>query len=97
NGRLDLDQAEAVALMIGARTDRAVALAARALAGGLSERVRTLRDQVVEVIAGLEVVLDFPDERISHDLDAARAGIARLGVGVERWRASARHGRIVHD
>ncbi len=97
NGRLDLAQAEAVALMIGARTDRAVALAARALAGGLSERVRTLRDQIVEVIAGLEVVLDFPDERISHDLEAARAAIARLATDVERWRASARHGRIVHD
>ncbi|PYN50435.1 MAG: tRNA uridine-5-carboxymethylaminomethyl(34) synthesis GTPase MnmE [Candidatus Rokuibacteriota bacterium] len=97
NGRLDLAQAEAVALMIGARTDRAVALAARALAGGLSERVRTLRDQIVEVIAGLEVVLDFPDERISHDLEAARAAIARLAADVERWRASARHGRIVHD
>jgi len=97
NGCLDLAQAEAVALMIGARTDRAVALAARALAGGLSERVRTLRDQIVEVIAGLEVVLDFPDERISHDLEAARAAIARLATDVERWRASARHGRIVHD
>ena len=97
NGRLDLAQAEAVALMIGARTDRAVALAARALAGGLSERARTWRDQIVEVIAGLEVVLDFPDERISHDLEAARAAIARLGADVERWRASARHGRVVHD
>jgi len=97
NGRLDLAQAEAVALMIGARTDRAVALAARALAGDLSERVGTLRDQIVEVIAGLEVVLDFPDERISHDLEAARAAIARLATDVERWRASARHGRIVHD
>ena len=97
NGRLDLAQAEAVALMIGARTDRAVALAARALAGGLSERARTWRDQIVEVIAGLEVVLDFPDERISHDLEAARAAIARLAADVERWRASARHGRVVHD
>jgi len=36
NGRLDLAQAEAVALLIGARTERAVALAARALAGGLA-------------------------------------------------------------
>ena len=56
-----------------------------------------MRDQIVEVIAGLEVVLDFPDERISHDLEAARAAIARLAADVERWRASARHGRIVHD
>jgi tRNA modification GTPase len=75
NGRLDLAQAEAVALMIGARTDRAVALAARALAGGLADQVRSWRDTLVEIIAGLEVVLDFPDERIGHDLEAARATI----------------------
>jgi tRNA modification GTPase len=97
NGRLDLAQAEAVALMIGAQTDRAVALAARALAGGLSDHARTLRDRLVEVIAGLEVVLDFPDERINHDLEAARAALGRLSADIERWRAAARHGRVVHD
>ena len=97
NGRLDLAQAEAVALMIGARTQRAVALAARALAGGLSERARALRDGLVEVIAGLEVVLDFPDERVAYDLDLARGAIERLRADVDRWRASARQGRVVHD
>jgi tRNA modification GTPase len=97
NGRLDLAQAEAVALMIGARTDRAVALAARALAGGLADQVRSWRDARVEIIAGLEVVLDFPDERIDHDPEAARATIARLHAAVDRAVVAARHGRVVHD
>jgi tRNA modification GTPase len=97
NGRLDLAQAEAVALMIGARTDRAVALAARALAGGLADQARSWRDTLVEIIAGLEVVLDFPDERIGHDPEAARAMIARLQAAVDRAVAAARHGRVVHD
>jgi tRNA modification GTPase len=97
NGRLDLAQAEAVALMIGARTHRAVALAARALAGGLADQVRSWRDALVEIIAGLEVVLDFPDERIGHDPEAARATIARLQAAVDRAVAAARHGRVVHD
>ena len=97
NGRVDLAQAEAVALMIGARTDRAVALAARALTGGLSDRVRTLCGALVGVIAGLEVVLDFPDERIGHDVEAARATVARLHADAAHWLAGARHGRVVHD
>jgi tRNA modification GTPase len=97
NGRIDLAQAEAVALMIGARTDRAVALAARALAGGLAERIRAVRDSLVEVIAGLEVELDFPEERIGHDLERTRATVARLQADVDRWAAAARHGRVVHD
>jgi tRNA modification GTPase len=97
NGRLDLAQAEAVALMISARTDRAVALAARALAGGLADRIRNLRDALLDVIAGLEVVLDFPDERIGHDPGAARATLEQLRAEVDRWVAAARHGRVVHD
>jgi tRNA modification GTPase len=97
NSRIDLAQAEAVALMIGARTDRAVALAARALGGGLAERVRGVRDGLVELIAGLEVELDFPDEQIGLDLERARATVGRLRDDVDRWAAAARHGRVVHD
>ena len=97
NGRIDLAQAEAVALMIGARTERAVALAARALAGGLADRVRAVRDALVDVIAGLEVELDFPEERIGHDPDRARSIVARLRADVDRWAVAARHGRVVHD
>jgi tRNA modification GTPase len=97
NGRIDLTQAEAVALMIGARTDRALALAARALAGGLADRVRSWRDRLIDVVAGLEVVLDFPDERIEYDVQVARGTIADVQADVERSVAGARHGRIVHD
>ncbi len=97
NGRLDLAQAEAVALMIGARTERAVALAARALAGGLADQARIWRDTLVEIIAELEVVLDFPDERLDHDPEAARATIAALRAAVDRSVVAARHGRVVHD
>src|SRR5262249_51132420 len=97
NGRIDLAQAEAVALVIRARTHRARALAARRPAGGLAERIRAVRDSLVEVIAGLEVELDFPEERIGHDRDRTRATVARLQGDVDRWAAAARHGRVVHD
>src|SRR5262245_32782477 len=97
NGRLDLAQAEAVALMIGARTDRAVALAARALAGGLSERVRSLQARLVDVIAGLEVTLDFPEEGVDHDVESARIAVRALRVEAESWLEAARHGHVVHS
>jgi len=97
NGRLDLAQAEAVALMIGARTDRAVSLAARALAGGLSKQVRALQARLVDVIAGFEVTLDFPEEALAHDVESARMAVRELRVEVERWLEAARHGRVVHS
>ena len=96
NGRLDLAQAEAVALMIGARTDRAVALAARALGGAFSDQVRGLQARLVDVIAGLEVTLDFPEEGVGHDVGEARATVSALRAEAERWLEAARHGRVVH-
>jgi len=97
NGRLDLAQAEAVALLIGARTQRAVALAARALAGGLSEPLRVVRDTLVDLIAGLEVTLDFPEEGVGLDTTDAITRVTALRATVQRHLDSARHGRVVHD
>ena len=96
NSRLDLAQAEAVALVIGARTDRAVALAARALAGGLSDQVRSLQGRLVDVIAGLEVTLDFPEEDVGHDAGEARSTVSELRRETERWLEAARQGGVVH-
>jgi tRNA modification GTPase len=62
NGRIDLAQAEAVALMISARSERGVALAARGIGGELSRRLHDLRARLLDVVASLEVTLDFPDD-----------------------------------
>src|ERR671935_3295516 len=52
NGRLDLARAEAVALLISARTERAVKLAARGVAGGLSAELEQLRQALLDLVAG---------------------------------------------
>ncbi len=64
NGRIDLAQAEAVALMISARSERGVALAARGIGGELSRRLHGLRSRLLDVVASLEVTLDFPDDTL---------------------------------
>jgi tRNA modification GTPase len=97
NGRLELAQAEAVALLIGARTARAVALAARALAGGLSEPVHAVHGALLDVIAGLEVTLDFPEEGVGTDLPEAAAAVARLSDDARRLLVGAREGRVVQE
>ncbi len=101
NGRLDLARAEAVALLIAARTGRAVALAARALAGGLAAQLSPIRERLVDLIAGLEVALDFPDEQIGADVNEAakivgglRATVAAVVIGVRRGQV-VQHGLTV--
>ena len=95
NGRLDLARAEAVALLIAARTGRAVALAARALAGGLAAQLSPLRERLVDLIAGLEVALDFPDEQIGADVSEAAKIVAGLRATVAAVLTGARRGQVV--
>jgi tRNA modification GTPase len=97
NGRLDLAQAEAVALLIGARTERAVHQAARALSGDGSAPLHALRERLLDCVAGLEVTLDFPDERVGLDVDAAVKTVGALRQEAERRLLSVRHGRVIHD
>ncbi len=67
NGRIDLAQAEAVADLIHARTELAMSAANEQLAGKLSQRIETLRDDLVKTLAHIEAHIDFPDEDIAPD------------------------------
>lgn len=62
NGRIDLLQAEAVADLIQARSDRAASAAMEQLEGRLSTRVNALYDQVLAIAADIEATLDFVEE-----------------------------------
>ena len=97
NGRLDLARAEAVALLIEARTERAVRLAARAVAGGLSGQLDASRDGLLDLIARLEVVLDFPDEGLDEDGQGCRKVLKRLVDDASRHLLRARAGRVVQE
>lgn len=62
NGRFDLSQAEAVSLLINARSDRALEAARRQLDGDLGKRINVMCDKLVEALAYIEAYIDFSDE-----------------------------------
>jgi tRNA modification GTPase len=80
NGRLDLAQAEAVADLIHARTELALAAANEQLAGKLSQRINRLRDDLVNLLAHVEAHLDFPEEDLAPDTQEQL--LARLDRGL---------------
>lgn len=81
NGRIDLAQAEAVADLIAARTELALAAANEQLAGKLSQRINLLRDELIKTLAHIEAHIDFPDEDIAPDTRAQL--LERLDRGVQ--------------
>ena len=63
-GRIDLPKAEAVLGVIDAQSDIELQRALRQLAGGLSDALNQIRDQLLNLAAELEAGLDFAEEDI---------------------------------
>jgi len=62
NGKLSLDQAEAVADLVAADSQAALDAARRSLGGEFAETVDALADELTAVRALVEASLDFPEE-----------------------------------
>ena len=61
NGRLDLSQSEAVMDLIRAKTDKSMKVALNQLDGDLSRLIRNLRQDILDVLAQVEVNIDYPE------------------------------------
>lgn len=61
NGKMDLSQAEAVINLINAKTQTETRIAAKNLEGNLSKKIRELREELVELMAKIEVSVDYPE------------------------------------
>ncbi len=85
NGRLSLDEAEAVMDFIGARTRAAARGALSRLQGALAHNLRPVADTLLDMAASLEALLEYPDEDIEEEqialalsrLAPCRAALAR--------------------
>jgi tRNA modification GTPase len=89
NGRIDLTQAEAVADLIDARSQKALKLAGRRLDGELRRQVEALRQEVLDVRSRIEAEIDFGDQvEVESDLQGLAALIREQMVSrIERWIA----------
>jgi len=64
SGRIDLSQAEAVMNLISAQTQTALRASVRGLAGEMKNKISTLRQILIEILAEIEAGLDFSEEEI---------------------------------
>ncbi len=61
NGRIDLTQAEGVMNLINAKTEKARLIALNEVKGNVSNLIRNLRQQILEILANIEVNIDYPE------------------------------------
>jgi len=98
NGKLDLAQAEAVADLIDAASREAARSALRSLAGEFSAAIRALVDQLTELRALTEAMLDFPEEEVDslHRGDAGER-LSRLRAALDEVLAKSRQGSLLRS
>lgn len=73
NGRIDLSQVEAIMDIIEAKTELSLSQAIGQLEGNLSKRIKAYQDTMIQIIARIEVSIDYPeydqDEPITSDFE----------------------------
>ena len=92
NGRIDLTQAEAVLDVIQAKTEASLRLAMEGLQGRLSEPLRGLRRDLLDLLAYLTARIDFPEDDVQAQDPLAPLRKAREDI--DRLIASADTGMI---
>ncbi len=94
NGRMDLSQAEAVIDIINAKTEASTKAAVDQLEGRLSRKIKEVRGKLIELIAHIEVTVDYPEhdieeitgEKVYEDALQLQASLNKLLQGFEKGR-----------
>jgi len=99
NGRIDLSQAEAVMDLIRAKTDRAMNVALGQMDGRLSRLIRSLRQEILETLAHVEVNIDYPEyddvEEMSHHLLLEKCTLVKEEI--EKLLRTSQQGKILRE
>ncbi len=61
NGRIDLIEAEGVMDLINSKTEKSRKLAINQVNGEVSKLIKNLRQQIIELLANIEVNIDYPE------------------------------------
>lgn len=98
NGRIDLSQAEAVIDVINSQNEYALKSSVRQLDGKLSDRIKEIRELLIDNVAFIEAALDDPEhisldnyvEKLEKDVDKSVDNVSKL-------LKTSENGRIMRD
>jgi tRNA modification GTPase len=86
NNRMDLTRAEALMGLMAARTPRSLEIASAQMQGALQQRIETIRQSLMDILATLETAIDFseddggqtPSENIAAQIESVCNSIREL-------------------
>lgn len=98
NGKIDLAQAEGVAEVIGAVSERAYRLAGEQLEGKLSQEINHIQTSLKEIKAFVEATIDFPEEDVEFlEHGEITKKIDKIYDQLTKLSSTYNEGRLIHD
>lgn len=99
NGRVDLTQTEAVMDIIRAKTDKAMTIAVKQLDGSLSQLINDTRQEILNILAQVEVNIDYPEYDDVEEMTTAllREKTQEFQSLLENLLRTAKRGKILRE
>jgi len=95
NGRISLDQAKAVLDIVRARTALGLEAAVDRLGGRFTQALADLRSGLAEILADLEVEIDYPD--LDVNIEAIAPRIEACLTQVQEMLSKSESGRLIRE
>ncbi|HHW69329.1 MAG TPA: tRNA uridine-5-carboxymethylaminomethyl(34) synthesis GTPase MnmE, partial [Tenericutes bacterium] len=99
NGRIDLIEAEATMDLINSKTEKARKLAINQVSGNVSNLIKNLRKEILEILANINVNIDYPEyediEVITNDVILPK--IDKIRNKLEKILYESENGRIIKE
>jgi tRNA modification GTPase len=97
NGKIDLLQAEAIADLINAKSERAAKIAVSILEGKLSKQINALREKLINLISLIEAEINFPEDVEEIDSSLIISQLEEVKSQIEKLLASYKKGNLIKE
>lgn len=99
NGKKDLIEAEAISDLINAKTEEARKMSLKGLSGELSKKIKTLRKKILNIIANIEVNIDYPEyeDAIIYTNELLKTNINEIQSDLEKLVKESEKGTLLNN
>lgn len=97
NGRIDLTEAESIMDLISSKTEASRKVAIKGLTGHINHLIRSLRQEILELLASIEVNIDYPEyeDAIEMTNDKVAPAIQSIKTKLHHIIEESENGRIL--
>lgn len=97
NGKIDLTQAEAIAQLIEAKTEKASKVALNILEGKLSKQIKQLRDKLLHIESLIEAELNFPEDVDEIPLETIKPDLEFVIENINKLIKTYKKGKLITE